>query len=605
MKKLLLSFILALFSVGTIWGQCTALPCSSYVATPITFTTFPSAGTVMGLGDDQMSATIPIGFTFQFYCNNYTDLEISSNGFLTFILNTLNSACCSGVSIPTAASPNNYIALFWNDLYPPGAGFMTYTTVGTAPNRQFILTYSMVPHCCSAGPPDNTGQIVLYETSNFIELYSGNVTNDGSTCTQGIEDATGTNGVPAPGRNATTWTTTSTAYRFSNIQLTATLTPVLGSNTGCLGSTQTFSILPAAGATSYVWTLPNGWSGTSTTSAISATVGNSGQISVAAVYSCGTTSAAVLSFSTIMPPVVSVTSVSPNLLCSGKTVTINTSGAISYTLEPGGNTNGPPFFDNPGTTTTYTLYGVDANGCVSINNPTASVYVNPSPTVVVNNGAICLGATYTINPSGANSYNISGGFAQVSPSPAGVYNYTVIGTGTNGCVGDPSICTITVNALPNVQMSATSADICRNETVTISAAGATTYSWTNTQSTGVSITASPSVSTVYTVTGIDGNGCAKSSTINIKVSICVGLNENVDEAKAFVGVYPNPSSGEFTVKTKATTTIMIYDMQGKLIYNQKVNEGTQLINLSQFASGEYLLKAFQGDNEQRITLIKQ
>ena len=604
MKKLLLCFVLSLFSVDAIRSQCVQLPCSTYVATAINFTTFPSSGTPLSLSDDAMSGPIPLGFSFQFYCNNYTDVDVSSNGFLTFILNTGNSACCSGVSIPTAASPNNYIALFWNDLYPPGAGFMTYTTVGTAPNRQFILTYSMVPHCCTAGPPDNSGQIVLYETTNVIELYTGNVTNDGSLCTQGIEDATGSpNSLPTPGRNATTWSTTNSAYRFSNVGLTNSLTPIVGNTTSCLGDQQVFSVLPAPGAVSYNWTLPGGWTGTSTNSAITATVAGSGTISVSASYTCGNTTPVVLSFSTIMPPVVAIAPVSPNLICSGNTVAINTSGAVFYTLEPGTITNGPPFIVNPNVTTTYTLYGVDATNCTSINGPVVTVFVNETPSVTVNSGEICIGQSFTINPSGANSYIISGGFAIVSPISAGVSSYTVVGTGTNGCVSSPAISNVTVNPLPNVQASSSRTVICKNETTTITANGANTYSWSNGAS-GSPIVVSPTLTTLYTVTGVGTGGCTKTAQINIKVDQCIGLNEN-SSAKSFVAVYPNPSSGEFTLKTKEVTTVMIYDMQGKLIYNQKVNEGNQVINLSQYASGEYLLKAYQGDNEQRITLIKQ
>jgi len=47
-------------------------------------------------------------------------------------------------------------------------------------------------------------------------------------------------------------------------------------------STNSYSITPVSGATSYTWTLPNGWSGTSTTNSILATAGTSGTISVTA-----------------------------------------------------------------------------------------------------------------------------------------------------------------------------------------------------------------------------------------------------------------------------------------------------------------------------------
>jgi hypothetical protein len=58
-----------------------------------------------------------------------------------------------------------------------------------------------------------------------------------------------------------------------------------------IGTTQTYTIAPVANAASYVWTFPNGWTGTSTTNSIPAIVGNSsGNIRVVAVTAQGCTS---------------------------------------------------------------------------------------------------------------------------------------------------------------------------------------------------------------------------------------------------------------------------------------------------------------------------
>ena len=61
-----------------------------------------------------------------------------------------------------------------------------------------------------------------------------------------------------------------------------------GNATVCAGTNQSYSISAVAGATSYEWTLPTGWTGTSTTTSITTTVGqNSGSISVKAANNCG------------------------------------------------------------------------------------------------------------------------------------------------------------------------------------------------------------------------------------------------------------------------------------------------------------------------------
>jgi hypothetical protein len=74
------------------------------------------------------------------------------------------------------------------------------------------------------------------------------------------------------------------------------------------GSSQTYSVAAVTGATSYEWTLPSGWSGSSTTRSITVTAGTSGgSISVKAKNSCGSST----------PQTLTVTTVSS---CSGATV---------------------------------------------------------------------------------------------------------------------------------------------------------------------------------------------------------------------------------------------------------------------------------------------
>lgn len=63
---------------------------------------------------------------------------------------------------------------------------------------------------------------------------------------------------------------------------------ITGPDTVCNGNTRTYSTAPVAGATSYAWTLPGGWSGSSASPSITVTAGSaSGPISVTAGNSCG------------------------------------------------------------------------------------------------------------------------------------------------------------------------------------------------------------------------------------------------------------------------------------------------------------------------------
>jgi Secretion system C-terminal sorting domain len=193
--------------------------CNSYTATSIPFAPSPAGGTSLSLADDVIGAAVPIGFNFTFFCQVKTQVFIAPNGFITFNAASA-SGCCSGTALPTATI-TDFIAGTWNDLYPPGGGTVQYQTLGTAPNRIFVVSYTGIIHCCSGGPI-NTFQIKLFETTNAIEIHSTTISDDGSPHTQGIQDATGANFVAVPGRSGTNFTATNDAFRF---------TPVLGAVT--------------------------------------------------------------------------------------------------------------------------------------------------------------------------------------------------------------------------------------------------------------------------------------------------------------------------------------------------------------------------------------
>ncbi len=96
---------------------------------------------------------------------------------------------------------------------------------------------------------------------------------------------------------------------------------VTGAASVCNGAAQSYSISVVSGSESYSWTLPSGWSGTSTSNSISTSTGStSGNISVAGVNACGTgisRSLAVTAF-TSLPAQPSVISASA-FVCNGST----------------------------------------------------------------------------------------------------------------------------------------------------------------------------------------------------------------------------------------------------------------------------------------------
>jgi PKD repeat protein len=191
---------------------------SGYNVNSIPYALAPLTGTSVSLGDDAVSAALPIGFTFSFYGINYTNFYISSNGFITFSAGSTNG-CCNGLSIPTAASPNAFIALGWNDLNPSiNSPVINYTTSGISPNRKLVVNIR-TNHYGGTTYPFKL-QAVLYEGSNTIDIVTETISNafafdPTGVTTQGIEDANGLRGTAVPGRNATHFSAANDAYRFT------------------------------------------------------------------------------------------------------------------------------------------------------------------------------------------------------------------------------------------------------------------------------------------------------------------------------------------------------------------------------------------------------
>ncbi len=224
------------------------------------------------------------------------------------------------------------------------------------------------------------------------------------------------------------------------------------------------------------------------------------------------------------------------------------------------------------------------------------------PAITVNSGSICVGQSFTINPTGANTYTFQGGNAVVSPSIN--TTYTVIGTSTAGCVS-PAFATssLIVNASPILSLSGNTI-ICAGETTTLIVSGGITYQWsTGASSNSIIITPIINISN-YTVTSTFTNGCSSSATIQVKRNICTGIEKIKTEG---VSIYPNPTNGEFTIKLVSVnnTYITITNVLGQIIKTQKAELINQ-INLSLFEKGVYFISVM--DNNQSVykgSIIKE
>ncbi|HOZ52887.1 MAG TPA: HYR domain-containing protein, partial [Chitinophagaceae bacterium] len=230
MRKLLCFFVVILCSFNVLFAQ-TNSTCQYALSGFATGANIESGGTTIALLDDEISAAIPIGFTFQFYGNSYTNLYISSNGFVTFT--SAVSGCCSGQLLPDASSPSNLIAGYWEDLNPSLGGTIKYLTTGSAPNRRMLITFTDVPHHPNSGVNLVSFQIKLYETNNVISIHSSSCTNDGGLHTQGIEDASGLNAMTVFSRNRNVFSLTNDVVTFTPID---NISPVFSNCINVVGS---------------------------------------------------------------------------------------------------------------------------------------------------------------------------------------------------------------------------------------------------------------------------------------------------------------------------------------------------------------------------------
>jgi len=143
-------------------------------------------GTPVFLGNDG-SVQVPLPFVFSFYGEDKTQVLISANGYLTFGTNGFDF---SNDPIPDPSSPNDFIAAFWDDLYPGGGGSVYYYS--DAANDRFIVEYQNVPLLSGGGP--YTFEVILNSNGTILLQYLTMGTPvTGSTT--GIENGDGTDGL--------------------------------------------------------------------------------------------------------------------------------------------------------------------------------------------------------------------------------------------------------------------------------------------------------------------------------------------------------------------------------------------------------------------------
>jgi len=268
-------------------------------------------------------------------------------------------------------------------------------------------------------------------------------------------------------------------------------------------------------------------------------------------------------------------------ICAGQSTTLTATGGVTYNWTGLG--ANPVQTVTPATTTTYTVNGTDANGCLGSDQVVVTVNPNPSP-VITGASTYCIGNPPTLSTTQSfTAYAWSTGSNSATTTATEANNpITVVVTNANGCQGTspaftvtenavityneikiicqgestlihgnlesvaglysqtftlPTGCdsianiTLVVNPLPPVN-AGVDQSVCFGTNVTLTATGASTYQWTGGLVNGTPF--SPVAGTItYTVTGTDANGCINSDQVSVTVNplpnINAGANQSVCE----------------------------------------------------------------------------
>ena len=442
-------------------------------------------------------------------------------------------------------------------------GASTYTwsngTFGSAllisPSSNSSYTINGMSSTCSgstiATVSVNPLPVVTVNSSTICVGQSATLTSAGAT-TYTWNTGSTLNPLTVTPISTTNYTVTGTAGGCTNsVVATVSVNPLpiltVNSSTICVGQSAT---LTSAGATTYTWNTG------STLNPLTVT-----PISTTNYTVTGTIAGCINSVvATVLVNPLPILTVNSSTICVGQSATLTSAGATTYSWNTGSTVN--PQTVTPISTTNYTVSGTTA-GCT--NSVVATVSVNPLPVVTVNSSTICVGQSATLTSVGATTYSWNTGSTlnPLTVTPISTTNYTVTGT-TAGC-SSTAISTVSVKPLPIVTVNAST--ICIGQSATLTAAGATTYTW-NTGSTLNPLTVSLIATTNYTVTGTTA-GCINIAVSTVSVNplpivtvnsptICVGQSTTLTAAGATTYTWNTGSTlNPLTVMPIATTNYTV------------------------------------------------
>lgn len=269
----------------------------------------------------------------------------------------------------------------------------------------------------------------------------------------------------------------------------------------------------------------------------------------------------------------------------------------------------------------YTVTVTDVNGCTAMSTVTLiepavlaiqGIVTSDVTTCAMNDGAIditVVGGTSAYSYAWSNAATTE----DLSGLSAGSYSCTV--TDANGCTVTTSMIVIAAPTPPIVTYTEAIDSACQTTTnaFTLSFGSPSGGSWS-----GPGVNAGmfdPLLANVgwnvinYTYTD-SVTLCSASAVDSIWVDLCMGTSL-INSFQVDVSVYPNPTSGLFTVVLTSATfteaTIEILSVDGKSVYIEAMNNAggsTKQVDMSGMANGTYFLHIRFAESQEVVKVIK-
>ncbi len=382
-------------------------------------------------------------------------------------------------------------------------------------------------------------------------------------------------------------------------------------NVLCHGAqTGMVNVSAAGGAGFFVYSINNGFTYQSGSTFNNLAAGSYSVI-VKDAANCSTTKNFVIT----EPSAIHLNTAVLNVTCYGESdgaISLIASGGVSpymYSIEQEMfNTNN--VFDSLPGDMFYEIHVVDANECV------LTVYRFVNEPSLLNLEADLSNVTCAGGDNGSILVTVTGGFAPYlfdwsnnSESPvnsnlvSGTYVLTV--TDHNGCNGSQTFTVDEPNfpLIVNANISDASAISAADGAIDITTTGGTApyvYQWSNGTTIADLTDLSPGA---YLITVTDVNGCSMASTFVVEVTSKVNVIEDQE-----LMIYPNPSADFVQIESgdSQINELKLYDLMGKLVFEQVVNANQYSLNVNQFSTGLYQLKLnlTNGEISKRIEVRK-